>query len=319
MAALHLKRRLIGSELARPPWQPLLSNFQVTCHHRSRECAAGLLSYDISNMGDQETCISAPNPISHDLYASLVFYFKYASSAYTLVCPRPNGNMLVTQLANPLTDIQGFVARDDHRKEVVIALRGSASVTDILLDCHIALVPFISPGVKVPPGARVHAGFLLAWDSVALEVITVVKKQLSAHEGYSVVTTGHSLGGSLALFAAVTLRQNFKSVHIRTYSYGAPRSGNKIFADYVNATFGEAAYRVVHGNDGVPTMIPTGLGYHHHGVEYWQRESPPSEETTVQCNAEGEDATCSASIPSQGVNVAHTNYFGILVSTPFCL
>ncbi|KAJ3511371.1 hypothetical protein NLJ89_g4136 [Agrocybe chaxingu] len=195
----------------------------------------------------------------------------------------------------------------------------SASVTDILLDCHIALVPFISPGVKVPSGARVHAGFLLAWDSIALEVITVVKKQLSVHEGYAVVTTGHSLGGSLALFAAVTLQQNFKSVPVRTYSYGAPRSGNKIFADYVNATFGKAAYRVVHGNDGVPTMIPTSLGYHHHGVEYWQRESPPSEETTFQCNAEGEDAACSASIPSQGVTVAHTNYFGILVSTPFCL
>ena len=41
------------------------------------------------------------------------------------------------------------------------------------------------------------------------------------------------------------------------------------------------------------------------GVEYWQHASPPSEATTVECNAGGEDPACSASIPSQGVNVAH--------------
>ena len=68
-------------------------------------------------------------------------------------------------------------------------------------------------------------------------------------------------------------------------------------------------------------MIPTRLGYHHHGqylsflwiyycrnptgIEYWQYTHPPSEETTAKCNAEGEDPTCSASIPSRGVNPAH--------------
>ena len=42
------------------------------------------------------------------------------------------------------------------------------------------------------------------------------------------------------------------------------------------------------------------------GVEYWQHASPPSEATTVECNADGEDPACSASIPSRGVNLAHT-------------
>jgi hypothetical protein len=41
------------------------------------------------------------------------------------------------------------------------------------------------------------------------------------------------------------------------------------------------------------------------GVEYWQHASPPSESTTVECNALGEDPACSASIPSRGLNVAH--------------
>ncbi|PPQ69748.1 hypothetical protein CVT26_014023 [Gymnopilus dilepis] len=205
------------------------------------------------------------NGISKELYDELVFYFKYASSAYCFVCPRPNGNHFVAELSNALTDTQGFVARDEKRKEIVVSLRGSASVTDILLDSQVTLVPFISPGVKLPGGAKVHSGFLLSWDALSLQTLFVVGKGLEKHPGYSVVTTGHSLGGSIALLAAVTLQQNFKATKTRTYSYGAPRTGNKIFADYVNATFAENACRVVHGNDGVPTMIPTLLGYHHHG------------------------------------------------------
>jgi len=94
---------------------------------------------------------------------------------------------------------------------------------------------------------------------------------------------------------------------------------NQVFAEFVNKTFGKDAFRVVHGNDGVPTIIPTKFGYHHHGVEYWQHANPPSEATTVECSADGEDSACSASIPSQGPNIAHTMYFGILATTPFCL
>ena len=87
--------------------------------------------------------------------------------------------------------------------------------------------------------------YLHRWDSVALEVIAIIKQQLSSHPDYSIVTTGHSLGGSLALLAAISLRQNFPDRYepifssqrhrnsllskIRTYSYGAPRTGVNTF------------------------------------------------------------------------------------------
>jgi hypothetical protein len=57
-------------------------------------------------------------------------------------------------------------------------------------------------------------------------------------------------------------------------------------------------------------MIPVRLGYHHHGIEYWQTTEPESqarvEDTTVQCDPEGEDPRCSLSVPSRGINSAHT-------------
>lgn len=165
-----------------------------------------------------------------------------------------------------------------------------------------------------------HSGFLVGWNSIAVQVISVIKEQLFLYPDLkNIVTTGHSLGGSLATLAAICLRRNFPSVTTRTYSYGAPRTGNKEFADYFNCEFDTNAFRVVHSNDGVPTMVPTFLGYHHHGIEYWQTEDPPKGSSTKQCSADGEDPRCSASVPSKGVNAAHTMYFGILATTPFCI
>ncbi|KAJ7189503.1 alpha/beta-hydrolase [Mycena pura] len=272
------------------------------------------------------TCTSEagdPTPISSETFEELVHFFKYASSAYSPVCLRPNGNVLVLQFGNQLSDIQGFIARDDHRKELIVALRGSASIMDALLDANILLVPFLTPGVKLPSGARVHAGFLSAWNTVALQITAALAAQRRLHPAHRLVTVGHSLGGALATLAAVSLLQIFPASPLldqtRTYSYGAPRTGNAVFAQYVNAEFGARAFRVVHTNDGVPTMIPTALGYRHHGIEYWQHVDPPSPSTTLRCAASGEDPCCSASIPSGGITPAHATYLGIIVPTPFCL
>ncbi|PFH46768.1 hypothetical protein AMATHDRAFT_77517 [Amanita thiersii Skay4041] len=261
-------------------------------------------------------------PISSDLFDDLVHYFKFASSAYTLLCLKPNGKHLVSPFVNTLTDIQGYVARDDHRKEIVVALRGSTSIVDFLMDTQIVLVPFMVPGILTgAPGSniRVHSGFLLDWNSVALEVATIVRQQVDSHPDYAIATVGHSLGGSLATLAAVTLKLKLPGSKVRTYSYGAPRTGNKEFAEFVNRHFGGNSFRVVHTSDGVPTIIPTSMGYHHHGIEYWEEHDPASPETTVQCSADGEDPTCSASIPSKGFTPAHTTYLGIFATKPFCL
>jgi len=56
------------------------------------------------------------------------------------------------------------------------------------------LVPFQSPGVDIDVGdAYVHFGFLTAYNSVASNIISVVKKQLEIHPGYSIVSTGKFL------------------------------------------------------------------------------------------------------------------------------
>jgi len=47
---------------------------------------------------------------------------------------RTHRTSLTTQFCNPLNDIQGFVARDDHRKEIIVALRGRLVPLPVILD-----------------------------------------------------------------------------------------------------------------------------------------------------------------------------------------
>ncbi|KAG9224978.1 hypothetical protein CCMSSC00406_0001871 [Pleurotus cornucopiae] len=163
------------------------------------------------------------------LYDNLVHYFKYASCAYVPVCPRPNGRHLVLPFTNPVTDVQGYVARDNEKKELVVALRGSLSLTDFLMDGQLVLVPFISPGIKTTPDdIRVHSGFLTCWNSVAYEVIEIIKHELGSYPDFSITVTGHSLGGALSDLAAVTLKAKFPDAPLNAFSYGAPRTGVRL-------------------------------------------------------------------------------------------
>ncbi|KAF9529909.1 alpha/beta-hydrolase [Crepidotus variabilis] len=258
--------------------------------------------------------------VATNVYNDLVFYFKYASSAYgTVGCTRPNGNTLVSQISGLATDTQGFIARDDTRKEIVVALRGSSSITDFITDATIALTSYSSPGASAPAGTLVHTGFQTAWNSVASSVISSIKSQLAAHPDYSIVTSGHSLGGALSSLAAASLKANFPNNAVRMYTYGQPRTGNPTYAKWINSQFGENAFRGVHTTDGVPTIIPTYYGYQHHGVEYWDVIDPSNALTTRKCSASGEDLTCSASIISSGINAAHLTYYNVLASTTFCI
>ncbi|KAF9457133.1 alpha/beta-hydrolase, partial [Collybia nuda] len=258
------------------------------------------------------------------VYDDLVFYFKYASSAYSaLGCARPNGNTLVSTISSLLTDTQGFIVRDDNRKEIVVVFRGSSSATDFLTDASILLTSFTSSGVNAPFGTLVHSGFLGGWNSVASSVISTVRSQLAANPTYTIITSGHSLGGkytlTLSSIAGVALKQNFPNSNLRLYTYGQPRVGNRAYATFVNNQVGVSnIFRGVHTLDGVPTIIPTYLGYAHHATEFWSTLDPTSAATTRQCNTSGEDLTCSGAIISGGINAPHLSYYNILASTTFC-
>jgi len=248
--------------------------------------------------------------ISSTLYDDLVRYTQYSSAAYQLVCPSPLGNSLVQSFSGG--DTNGFIARDDTRKEIVVSFQGTFSVADVATDVDLFLTPFVSPGIS--ESFEVHSGFLSAYNDVADDILSTVKAQYAKYSSYSIVVTGHSLGGALAALGAVSVKTALPNAPLKLYSFGQPRTGDPNWAAFAEATIGvDNIFRGVHTFDGVPTMIPEFLGYRHHATEYWQFEdvvgstSPGS--TVKQCVGE-EDPTCSDSIPSTGINAAHLFYFG---------
>ncbi|KAF8143475.1 alpha/beta-hydrolase [Mycena galopus ATCC 62051] len=267
------------------------------------------LAYLLSVCVFSTTSFAAPaqtsRAISSTLYNDFVRYTKYASAVYQPYCVSPLGNALVQAFYEEST--QAFIARDDAREEIVIAFRGSFSLQDVATDLDIFLVPFVSLGIS--KSFNVHSGFLAAYNHVAGPILTAVMAQVAKFPKYTVVVTGHSMGGSLAAIGGISLKIVLPSAMVKVYTFGQPRTGDTAFASFVESTIGvDNIFR-----DGVPTLIPRILGYEHHGTEYWQFKDPAlftSPASTLTKCIGGEDPGCSDSIFSTGINPAHWFYFG---------
>lgn len=287
--------------------------------------------------------------VTTERYASLVRYAKFSSAAYASTCASPNKAVLVQDFSSTSTDTQGYVARDDSVGEIIVALRGSSSVEDIVTDAGTTLSQCTSPAVPYPTGATCHLGFQTAYNSVASSIISIVEAQLIKYPTYSITVTGHSLGASLASLASLSMMYNFKNNAVVLYNYGSPRTGNIQFADFHDTSFpfvnGQpTAFRSTHQTDGVPQVIRQGsngslaatieglvliqnnpaatTGYKHHATELWQID-PPSQTNTVQCVGQ-EDSTCQDSqkifAPLLGINEYHVTYYGVsmLSTSSYC-
>ncbi|KAF9461458.1 Alpha/Beta hydrolase protein [Collybia nuda] len=261
--------------------------------------------------------------VPNAVYNNLVWYYQYASSAYADSCPRPNGNTFVKWVNNAATDTQSFIAIDDTRKEFIVAFRGSSSNYDFLTDVRGLSTEFDASGIKGPKGVRVHRGFLKAWTSISVEVGETLASLYAAgpqYSSYSIVSTGHSLGGALASLAGITLKNQLPNAAVRIYTYGQPRTGNEAYANWVNNAIGLAQLaRSVNANDPVPHVPSRFLGYLHHGTEYWTK-SPPSAASTIIC-PQNDDPNCSAGTWSTILDIPkkpHRSYFGIKNGTPYC-
>ncbi|KAI0028366.1 Alpha/Beta hydrolase protein [Vararia minispora EC-137] len=196
----------------------------------------------------------------------------------------------ITHTAGFMEEIFGFGSgkrtasqpRDDEMKEVVVVFRGSVSPANMSMNFLFNLIDFEKTRIEASEDKRVHLGFRKSWSTLADKTTALVHEQLSLYPDYTIVATGHSLGGA----------------KVRLYTYGQPRVGNASFALFVNDLIGiRNIYR---------------------GTEYWVLDSSPSE--TFICIAENEneeDPQGSILIPTTGINASHMVYFDIPYLTPF--
>lgn len=154
------------------------------------------------------------------------------------------------------------------------------------------MTDYTSSGVS---GARVHTGFNEAYQKQASTITEKVTRLMNRYRTYTLVVTGHSLGGAFATLCAIDLyEKNVTSRNIRLWTYGSPRVGNDVFASYVQRALPEY-YRVVNENDVVPHVPFKFMGYRHPPTEVWIKDNWRRNVRVCDEN-NGEDPTCSNSI-----------------------
>ncbi|MER6378569.1 lipase family protein [Streptomyces sp. NPDC001250] len=165
----------------------------------------------------------------------------------------------------PLQDTQAYTMAGDRM--VVTAFRGTepTQIKDWLSDT--TTPP--SPG----PGGNgyVHYGFAEALRSVYPEVADAIAELRT--DGQSVYFTGHSLGGALAMLAGA--RMYLEAPHLAAdgvYTYGQPRTCDRLLADAFHKGLGGCTYRFVNNNDIVPQLPPEPVFTHVRALRYFDSE-----------------------------------------------
>jgi hypothetical protein len=139
---------------------------------------------------------------------------------------------------------------------VVLCFRGSANLHDWFIDLDAIFV-------KTALGGKIHAGFSQCFALIQQQVDDAIKDFSKP-----LLITGHSLGGALAVHAAVKfLNQNKAALRnplSAVVTFGQPRVGNGEFSKIYGAAFGSAKIqylRVVNSRDLVP-RVPLVQGRH---------------------------------------------------------
>ena len=151
-----------------------------------------------------------------------------------------------------------LVAISNNVNDLVVAFKGSTTIDDVITFLRITPKEFSFRDAKV----LVHSGVLDMFRLVhePLDTILPLMNYKSLSPRPVITFTGHSQGGSLALFASAYYGSVYNNnLDIICHTFGAPRVGNLAFHDW-HAAHTIESINVSHSGD-IVTRIPIGFGY----------------------------------------------------------
>lgn len=110
--------------------------------------------------------------------------------------------------------VSHYVAISKERKTILIGVKGTSGLEDMLTDCCGRAVSHDLPGPFVQGGVtsiRCHEGILLSAQRLAA-TLEVLVEELVLPTGYKILITGHSLGAGVASLLGVLLRARFSTL-----------------------------------------------------------------------------------------------------------
>jgi triacylglycerol lipase len=157
------------------------------------------------------------------------------------------------------SDIFGYVAWNDALKTALVSIRGTQTPKD--WEDNVDALPVVF--IPNPAAGLVHMGFQLVYEHIAANVRILLARCAGIEQ---LLVTGHSLGGAVAILAAMDIYYNLGyGITPQMYTFAGPRAGAPNFVASVNRGI-PVLYRVVNFGDLVPE-VPLPPLYLHAGQE----------------------------------------------------
>jgi triacylglycerol lipase len=146
--------------------------------------------------------------------------------------------------------------------ELVVGIRNGVAIVTIAGTDPLTLPDWITDFTFLPTSAGSAHGFTEAAAGAWPAIERLLNNDAAA---LPVFVTGHSLGGALAALIAQRIHSAQPGRVRAVYTFGMPRTGNALFQTQYDQSLGTITYRLVHGDDVVPTVPPSGVGARHVG------------------------------------------------------
>jgi hypothetical protein len=182
----------------------------------------------------------------------------------------------------------GFLARSSTTKELVVSIRGSATLLkggwmhDARFDLVHCPIPR-SVGMTEDGFTAVYSSLRIDKDPASPRLIEAIKAQLAAGTATSVTVCGYSLGGALATFVGMDVALNSTCKSPLVYSYASPRVGDPKFAQQYD-TIVPRTSRIANRFDIVPQLPPPGPPILYEHVKTLFDLTPPLLPSQVKSN-----------------------------------
>jgi hypothetical protein len=139
-----------------------------------------------------------------------------------------------------------FVAVHHGRKEVVISIKGTSTLSDVLTDVIGKAIPHTMEGKKE---IRCHEGMYTAAQLLLEETVHLIEK-FFIPQGYKLFVCGHSLGAGVSCLLGLFLKQHIPDIDLQVYAFATPAccsyDASLDCKDYITS--------VVNNNDCVPRL-----------------------------------------------------------------
>ena len=131
-------------------------------------------------------------------------------------------DIIYFSLENGICQVPFYVVFDRERRAVVVAIRGTLSMSDVVTDLFSYAEPILISSSTEGKAHFAHKGMLQTamWVKERLYVERILERAFSLEPDYNFILTGVSLGGGCAALLSLLLKEDYPG--LKCYTYGTP-------------------------------------------------------------------------------------------------